>query len=114
MDFIRYYAERMNLAAMTAQGALSSTGHALVNTNPTSAEFLVYSPDGSNFTVNLSRYENSFAVEWMNPATGVKVSGPIVRGGTRRSFQPPFIGDAVLHLAIIAKALPAAKAESNR
>jgi hypothetical protein len=102
IGFIRYYAERMNLAAMTAQGTLSSTGHALANTDPTGAEFLIYSPDGSNFTVNLSGNESQFAVEWMNPATGVKVPGPIVRGGALRTFQPPFSGDAVLHLAIMA------------
>jgi hypothetical protein len=100
IGLIRYYAERMNLAAMTAQGVLSSTGYALANTNPISAEFLIYSPDGSNFTFNLSGDESQFAVEWMNPATGVKIRGPMVRGGGLRTFQPPFSGDAVLHLAI--------------
>jgi len=113
IGFIRYYAERMNLTAMTAQGALSSTGYALANTNPTSAEFLIYSPDGGNFTVNLSGNENQFAVEWMNPATGVKVPGPIVRGGALRTFQPPFSGDAVLHLAIMANTPAAPKVDSS-
>jgi len=113
IGFIRYYAERMNLAAMTAQGALSSTGYALANTNPISAEFLIYSPDGGNFTVNLSGNESQFAVEWMNPATGVKVPGPMVRGGARRTFQPPFSGDAVLYLAIMANTPAAPKVDSN-
>ena len=54
MGFIRSYAEQINLAAMTPQGNLSSTGHALANTNPTNAEFLVYSPAGGSFTVDLS------------------------------------------------------------
>ncbi len=113
IGFIRYYAERMNLAAMTAQGTLSSTGHALANTNPNSAEFLIYSPDGSSFTVNLSGYESQFAVEWMNPATGVRVPGAIVRGGAVRTFQPPFSIDAVLHLAIMANTPAAPKVDSN-
>jgi Putative collagen-binding domain of a collagenase len=113
IGFIRYYAERMNLAAMTAQGALSSTGHVLANTNPLSAEFLVYSPDGSSFTVNLSGNEGQFAVEWMNPATGVRVAGQIVRGGAPRTFQPPFSGDAVLHLAMMANAPVTPKVDSS-
>ncbi len=114
LGFIRYYAERMNLAAMTAQGALSSTGHALANTNPLSAEFLVYSPHGGNFTVDLSGIESQFAVEWMNPATGAKVPGPIVGGGALITFQPPFSGDAVLHLTIMANTPAAPKVDSNR
>jgi hypothetical protein len=111
MGFIRDYAERMNLAAMTAQGYLSSTGHALANTNPTNAEFLVYAPVGGTFTVNLSRNEGQFTVEWMNPATGAKAAGPSVSGGVPRTFDPPFSGDAVLYLAIIAATPPAPKIE---
>jgi hypothetical protein len=99
MGFIRDYAERMNLAAMTAQGNLTSTGHALANTNATNAEFLIYAPVGGGFTVNLSRNKGQFAVEWMNPATGAKAAGPSVSGGAPRAFQPPFNGDAVLYLA---------------
>jgi hypothetical protein len=114
MGFIRYYAEQMNLAAMTAQRALSSTGYALANTNPIGAEFLIYSPDGSNFTVDLSGNEGQFAVEWMNPAIGVKVPTSIVRGGALRTFQPPFSGDAVLHLAIMADTPASQKADSNK
>jgi hypothetical protein len=113
IGFIRYYTERMNPAAMKAQGTLSSTGHALANTNSTSAEFLIYSPDGGSFTVNLSGNEGQFAVEWMNPATGVKVAGPIVHGGAFRTFQPPFSGDAVLHLALMANTPAAPEADSN-
>jgi hypothetical protein len=113
MGFIRYYAERMNLAAMTTQGALSSTGHVFANTNPTDAEFLIYSSDGGNFTLNLSGNEGQFAVEWMNPATGVKMPGPIISGGALRIFHPPFSGDAVLHLAITANTPTAPKGDSH-
>jgi hypothetical protein len=114
IGFIRHYAERMNLAAMTAQGTLSSTGHVLANTNPISAEFLIYSPEGSSFTVNLSDNEGRFAVEWMNPATGDKVPGAVVRGGAFRTFQPPFSSDAVLHLALLANLPAAPEVDSNR
>ena len=53
MGYIRGYADRMDLAAMTPQGKLSSTGHALANISPTDPEFLVYAPSGGKFTVDL-------------------------------------------------------------
>jgi hypothetical protein len=87
---------------MTGQGNLSSTGHTLANTNATNAEFLVYAPAGGSFTVNLSGNTGQFTVEWMNPATGAKAAGPSVSGGAPRTFQPPFSGDAVLYLAMVA------------
>ena len=114
MGFIRDYAERMNLAAMTGQGNLSSTGHALANTNATNAEFLIYAPAGGSFTVNLSRNIGQFVVEWMNPATGAKAAGPNVSGGAPRTFQPPFSGDAVLYLAKVAVTIPAPKPTFTR
>lgn len=98
MGYIRGYAERMNLAAMTPQGKLSSTGHVLANTNAANPELLVYAPSGGKFTVNLSRHRGRLAVEWMNPATGAKTTATTVRGGTTRTFAPPFDGDAVLYL----------------
>jgi hypothetical protein len=100
MGYIRDYADRMNLAAMTPQSKLSSTGHALTNINPTNAEFLVYAPVGGNFTVNLSGIKGEMKVEWMNPATGVKIEGEKLRGGTVSTFTPPFQGDAVLYLKL--------------
>ena len=44
MGYIRDYADRMNLAAMTPQGKLSSTGHALASIRSADPEFLVYAP----------------------------------------------------------------------
>jgi hypothetical protein len=105
MGLIRDYAVRMNLTAMTAQGNLSSTGHALANTDATNAEFLIYASSGGKFTVNLSGINGQFEVEWMNPATGAKTAGPSVIGGASRTFQPPFSGDAVLYLHIVAVAM---------
>jgi hypothetical protein len=96
MGYIRSYADRMNLAAMTPQGNLSSTGHALVNASSPHPEFLVYAPSGGSFTVDLSRSANRFAVEWLNPATGAEMIETAVNGGATREFTPPFGGDAVL------------------
>jgi hypothetical protein len=100
MGYIRGYADRMNLAAMTPQGKLSSTGHALASANSADPEFLVYAPSGGNFTVDLSKSSGRFAIEWMNASTGVKIAGADVSGGATRTFTPPFGGDAVLYLSV--------------
>jgi hypothetical protein len=98
MGYIRNYADRMNLAAMTPQGKLSSTGHVLANNSPEKPELLIYAPAGGDFTVNLSAIKGPLIAEWMNPATGVKTAGANVNGGEVRIFTPPFKGDAVLYL----------------
>jgi hypothetical protein len=100
MGAIRSYADRMDLAAMTPQGNLSSTGHALVNASSTHPEFLVYAPAGGQVRVDLSCSSGLFAVEWMNPATGARTAGGDVSGGAARAFTPPFSGDAVLYLRL--------------
>jgi hypothetical protein len=100
MGYIRDYAGRMNLAAMTPQGKLCSTGHALASVNSAHPEFLVYAPSGGNFTVRLPNSSGRFAVEWLNPATGLRSAGTGVSGGATRAFTPPFSGDAVLYLRL--------------
>jgi hypothetical protein len=99
MGYIRGYAQRMNLAAMTPQAKLTSTGHALASTSSAHPEFLVYAPAGGTFTVDLTKSDGRILVEWMNPATGGKTAGAEVSGGARRTFTPPFDGDAVLYLS---------------
>jgi hypothetical protein len=100
MGYIRGYADRMNLAAMTPQGKLASTGHALAVTGPARPELLVYAPSGGTFTVDLSKFKGRILVEWMNPATGGKTPGAEVSGGATRTFTPPFGEDAVLYLRV--------------
>jgi len=99
MGYIRGYADRMNLAATVPRSDLSSTGHALVNATAAHPEMLVYAPSGDSLTVNLSEFDGPLVVEWMNPATGAKAAGASVRGGSTRTFTPPFSGDAVLYLS---------------
>ncbi|HEX5412323.1 MAG TPA: putative collagen-binding domain-containing protein [Terriglobia bacterium] len=100
LGYIRSYAERMALAAMAPQPTLSSTGHVLADLGRAHPEFLVYSPSGEKFTVNLSNTPGRFAVEWMNPATGSRIAGAETAGGAVRTFVPPFSGDAVLYLKL--------------
>lgn len=98
MGRIRSYADRMNLAAMAPRGNLASTGHVLASTDSGHPEFLVYAPSGGGFTVNLSGVAGQLAVEWMNPATGAKIAGAAIKGGTTIIFTSPFSAAAVLYL----------------
>jgi len=92
------YANKMDLAKMTPQGNLSSTGYCLADNVVTGAEYLVYAPNGGTFTVNLSVTTRVLNVEWFDPSSGTTTSGGNVSGGSTISFTPPFSGDAVLYL----------------
>lgn len=89
------YANRINLAAMTPRPSLSSTRYCLANPG---TEYLVYQPFAGPFTVNLSAREYQY--EWFNPSTNnLASSGTLSASDGKRSFGPPFTGDAVLYLS---------------
>lgn len=93
------YANRMNLAAMTPQGALSSTNFCLANRG---AEYLVYQPASGAFTVNMPA--GTYRFEWFNPATNrIADTGSVTVSGEEHPFTPPFAGDAVLYLHVSAE-----------
>ena len=98
MGYVRTYANRVNLAAMTPRGDLTSTGYALANPVAVGAEYLVFSPNGGSFTVNLSAASGILTVEWFDPEFGTTHAGGTTTGGGNRSFAAPFSGDAVLYL----------------
>ena len=101
LGYIVTYSRKVNLAKVTPQASLSSTGYCLAQTPSTGAEYLVYAPSGGAFTVNLSAMSaaRKFKVEWFNPATGATAAGiTIAAGSSSQSFTPPFSGDSVLYL----------------
>lgn len=99
MGYIRSYADRMDLIKMTPMPTLSSTGVALARATAVGSQLLVYSRSGGAFTVDLSFTKRPLAVEWLNPATGERITGGAVNGGSdSQAFEPPFSGDAVLYV----------------
>ena len=103
LGYTRQYAERMGLIGMTPQSQLASTGNALATFASNATEVLVYAPTGGSFTVNLSATRATLRVEWLNPATGARIVGPSVGGGSgSQTFIAPFTGDAVLYLSDVA------------
>jgi hypothetical protein len=98
MGYTLRYANRMNLAAMTPQPNLASTGYCLAYPGGTQAQYLVYSPSGGNVTVDLLGASGDLVAEWLNPADGSVHGGGKTIGGGNRTFLPPFGGDAVLYI----------------
>ena len=92
------YAQRMDLAAMTPRGDLSSTRYCLAASGK---EYLVYQPDEGPFRVLLSgSRDTAFAVEWLDPKAGVVVDGKPVKTTQQTTFVPPFSGNSVLYLKV--------------
>ena len=101
LGYIVRYSRKLNLANVVPRSSLSSTKECLAQTPAAGAEYLVYTPSGGPFTVDLSAMPDSrmLAVEWLDPATGATTSqSPISSGSSSQSFSPPFSGDAVLYL----------------
>ena len=98
LGYTRAYAERIDLAAMTPRGDLCSTGYCLANPSGSAAEYLVYAPNGGNFSVDLTSALGELTVEWFNPESGESMAGGSTTGGANRNFTAPFGGDAVLYL----------------
>jgi len=94
------YANKVDLAKMTPQPSLSSTGYCLADNVALGAEYLIYAPNGGSFTVNLAMTTRVLNVEWFDPRTGTTTAGTTITGGSTKSFTAPFLagGDAVLYL----------------
>jgi hypothetical protein len=90
-------AETLDLAAMTPQNRLSSTGYCLANAAP-NGEYLVYLPEGGKAAVDLSATPGNLDVEWLNPSNGTSRPAGTAPGKSKREFTAPFDGDAVLLL----------------
>jgi len=89
-------AEQMNLASMTPQGGLASTGYCLADVG---REYLVYVPDGEEITVDLTATPGLVTAEWLHPVHGTAMPGGTIGGGANRTVRLPSKGPTVLHLA---------------
>lgn len=98
LGYTRQFAVRLNLAAMTPQPQLASSGYVLAYAAAENAEYLVYLPTGGQVDVELSATPGELNVEWFNPATGDTTLGAPIDGGAQRSLAPPFASDAVLYI----------------
>ncbi|MBZ5593747.1 MAG: DUF6298 domain-containing protein [Acidobacteriia bacterium] len=95
IGYTRAYSLRMDLASAAPHDELASTGYCLANPE---REFLVYLPEGDQVSVDLSRAQGRFSVEWMLPAEGTITLGGSITGGKQQSFAVPFTGPSVLYI----------------
>jgi hypothetical protein len=91
----RRFAERINLAQMSPQNELSSTNYCLATPG---SEYLVYIPEAGSVTVDLSATKGDLKVEWFDPIRETSIPTKSMQGGTKREFQAPFDGPAVIYL----------------
>ena len=102
------YAKRIDLEKMEPRQDMCSTTFCLVSPG---REYLVYFPPTGwcsiplvgwfskcKFTVDLSKVENTFTVEWFAPDTRERQYLGTATGGGVRTFIPPFRGPSVLYL----------------
>ena len=83
LGYILRYSRRLNLLSIAPRGSLCSTGYCLAQTPSVGAEYLIYTPSGGPFTVDLSAMPGTRAltVEWFNPSNGVTVKEQSISAG---------------------------------
>jgi len=107
LGYVRTYADRMNLLAMTPRDDLCSTSYCLANPVGNGAEYLVYLPlDENEVTLDLSNSPGSLLVEWFDPNNNTRLEGNMVQGGGLEDFTSPFPYDAVLYVYDSALTIP--------
>jgi hypothetical protein len=89
------YSARVNLARMAPRGDLASTGYCLADPG---REYLALQPEAGALEVTLPDEKGSYAVEWVDVATGRQLSGAARVESGKTRFVPPVEGPAVLHL----------------
>jgi len=92
MTDVRNYATKIDLANLTPQHALSTSGYCLANPG---TQYLVFSTSNS-FT--LTAVAGSYTFEWFNPSTHTLVQTGTMNIGSSQTFTAPFSGDAILWL----------------
>jgi hypothetical protein len=95
MGQVRRVAERVQLATMKPEPALSDTRYCLADRG---REYLVFQHDKGEFTLDLSDAAGKFQAEWLDVNAARMVPAKPVIGGATRRFTTPFPGPAVLYL----------------
>ena len=95
LGYTRRYAQRMNLGACVPHPERCTSTYCLADPGH---EYLCFFPAGGSEGLDLWDAAGTFAVEWLNPATGEIVSGAEIVGSRRHALGAPFPGASVLYL----------------
>jgi hypothetical protein len=91
--------EQMNLTRAKPQPELASTGYVLAELSDSVTTYLVYAPDGGDFSVDVTAASGELHVQWYDPEANEASDGGTVAGGSSVDLRPPFDGDAVVMLS---------------
>jgi hypothetical protein len=89
---VRNYATKIDLANMTPEGSLSTSGFCLANPG---SQYLVF---GTSNSFTLTTVAGTYTFEWFNPSTHTIVQTGRVEVASSQTFTAPFGGDSVLWL----------------
>jgi len=96
MGYTLRVAQRLDLATMTPQNKLASTGYCLAEPGK---KYIIYLPQGKQVQVDLTPFDVPFRVRWLDPSQGKQLRAEAVQGGKQVRLQSPFGDkDAVLVL----------------
>ncbi len=96
MGLARWLSERADLALLTPQDDLSSTGYCLANPG---VEYLVYQLQGDAGSFSVRLESGPYSVEWTDLTSGRVVTGDALQAEAGdNTFTPPFESPAILHL----------------
>jgi len=101
LGYATILSQKLTLVKMSPS-SLASTGWCLADDSPIGSEFVVYAPNGGNFTVDLSTQAGrTLNYQWLDPTSGNYSTISTVPGGnSAQPFTPPWNGsyDAVLYI----------------
>ena len=86
LGYTIHFANRMDLISMIPLPALASSSYCLANRG---TEYLVYLPDTTEVTVNLSDAKGRFSTEWFNPDNGEFTKSKNIKGGSKIELNSP-------------------------
>jgi uncharacterized protein DUF6298 len=96
MGYTRWFAKKINLAAMQPKPNLASTKFCLANPGN---EYLVYNPKDDLNSVILRLQKGNYKCEWFHPAKGNIIKEGMIRAkGGEQTLPAPFTGSFVLYL----------------
>jgi hypothetical protein len=96
----RFWAGRINLAAMTPQPELASTGYCLADLNSSRPELLVYVPEPGPVRVNLQSVDRRLRIEIFETESGRLIQPPSTVTGGWLEWAAAGPGPCLLHLWI--------------
>ena len=93
----RAWSERIDLATMTPQPALASTGYCLASLSEEPA-LLVYAPTSEAVKIDLREIDRPLNAEWFDPGSGQVTPLPVAPGADWLELAAPTQGPWLIHL----------------